>query len=179
MDRVPGYEPVGRRFESRQARQNEKPPNRVVFCFAMQGFEPSDRRMQQTAGVFCGFAQRNRRPHFGGETKKAGRSRVRSPPESRQARQRKTVDESQRFFQFGSPLANRISLRQGRNIAFAAQNYRMRQSRIYRVCAPLGLPPRGKTLPPPHTKIAANGQFRLRQFFFIIFIRPCSWQRSR
>ena len=100
VDRVPGYEPVGRRFESRQARQNEKPPNRVVFCFAMQGFEPSDRRMQQTAGVFCGFAQRNRRPHFGGETKKAGRSRVRSPPESRQARQKKAKSRDLAFFSY-------------------------------------------------------------------------------
>lgn len=31
VDRVPGYEPVGREFESPQARQKEKPPARWLF----------------------------------------------------------------------------------------------------------------------------------------------------
>ena len=33
MDRVPGYEPVGRRFESSRARQNKKDTLVVSFCF--------------------------------------------------------------------------------------------------------------------------------------------------
>ena len=36
-DRVPGYEPVGRGFESPQARQNKKPSHVTwFFCFGMK-----------------------------------------------------------------------------------------------------------------------------------------------
>ncbi len=38
VDRVPGYEPVGRGFESPPARQQKQPPNReVAFVFTLWG----------------------------------------------------------------------------------------------------------------------------------------------
>ena len=40
VDRVPGYEPVGRRFESSRARQTKNTPNRGVFLFGTPCAEP-------------------------------------------------------------------------------------------------------------------------------------------
>ena len=41
LDRVPGYEPGGREFESLRAHQMRKPPNGWFFCLMYSaGFEP-------------------------------------------------------------------------------------------------------------------------------------------
>ena len=47
VDRVPGYEPVGRRFESRMARQTRHSfYNECLFCFYFSFFVDSTRTQQ-------------------------------------------------------------------------------------------------------------------------------------
>ena len=65
VDRVPGYEPVGRRFESCVARKTKQPPNRVVvlFCATLhrirKGFAASG-----TGGKMRQHFPRGSRPMF-------------------------------------------------------------------------------------------------------------------
>ena len=76
VDRVPGYEPVGRRFESSRARQQKRLPSGGLFCcLCPTRFEPCTRSVRRFAyrlryPAKCGLTeptggaiQRNKHPH--------------------------------------------------------------------------------------------------------------------